>query len=370
MINFRKDYPKFEVIFDHLNLEKDITALEDSTKDPQFWSDQEKAQNIMKQLTEKKSLLSEKRNLIGKYDDLHAVIELYKESNDKSLEKDAETIFTEFREQLENMELKLLLNEKYDSSNAYFSIHPGAGGTESQDWAQMLYRMYTRWFEIKKYQFETIDFQPGEIAGIKSVTVMVKGPFAYGYLKGEKGVHRLVRISPFDANARRHTSFASVDVFPEINEEVSFEIKPEDLRVDTYRSSGAGGQHVNKTESAIRITHIPTNIVVSCQQERSQLSNRNTAMKMLHAKLYEHYQALMEENLSSLKGEKKEISWGSQIRSYVFQPYTLVKDHRTNHEIGNIQKVMDGYIDEFIKEYLLVSKGGKKKIHGKKVEEE
>lgn len=311
----------------------------------------------MQELNSKRLLLKERDNLLKAFDDIITFIDLYKEGGDNSLLDELKIEWEAFLKALDSLEIKLLLSDDYDKNNAYFSIHPGAGGTESQDWAQMLYRMYTRWMERNGYRFDVIDYQPGDVAGIKSVTLLVKGDYAYGYLKGEKGIHRLVRISPFDSNARRHTSFASVDVFPEISEDVDFEIRPEDLRIDTYRASGAGGQHVNKTESAVRITHIPTGIVVQCQNERSQISNRNTAMKMLYARLYNYYREKKEEEINKLKGEKQDIAWGNQIRSYIFQPYTLVKDHRTNFEIGNIQRVMDGDINGFIKRYLLAIRG-------------
>lgn len=248
--------------------------------------------------------------------------------------------------------METLLSGKYDSKNAILTLHAGAGGTEAQDWVSMLFRMYTRWAEDKGYKVTVLDMLAGDEAGIKSVTILVEGPNAYGYLKSEKGVHRLVRISPFDAAGRRHTSFASADVMPEIDDDVEIEIKPEDLKIDTFRSSGAGGQHVNKTESAIRITHIPTGIVVSCQNERSQQSNRNAAMKILKAKLFEIHQEEQQKELDKIRGVQKEIGWGSQIRSYIFHPYSLVKDHRTNVEIGDVQAVMDGKIDEFINAYL------------------
>lgn len=248
--------------------------------------------------------------------------------------------------------METLLSGKYDSKNAILTLHAGAGGTEAQDWVSMLLRMYTRWAEDKGYKVTVLDMLAGDEAGIKSVTILVEGPNAYGYLKSEKGVHRLVRISPFDAAGRRHTSFASADVMPEIDDDVEIEIKPEDLKIDTFRSSGAGGQHVNKTESAIRITHIPTGIVVSCQNERSQQSNRNTAMKILKAKLFEIHQEEQQKELDKIRGVQMEIGWGSQIRSYIFHPYSLVKDHRTNVEIGDVQAVMDGKIDEFINAYL------------------
>jgi len=247
----------------------------------------------------------------------------------------------------------MILNGKFDASNAYLSIHPGAGGTESQDWASMLLRMYMRWAERKGYDVEIVDYQEGEEAGIKSATIYIKGDFAYGYLKYERGVHRLVRISPFDANKRRHTSFASVNVLPEIEDDIDIEIKPEDLRIDTYRASGAGGQYVNKTESAVRITHLPTGIVVTCQTERSQLQNRETAMKMLKARLYQLELEKRRKQIEQIQGELKDISWGNQIRSYVFHPYTMVKDHRTDVETGNIEAVMDGDIDMFIEAELV-----------------
>ena len=250
------------------------------------------------------------------------------------------------------MQLETLLSGKYDKCNSILTIHPGAGGTESQDWAEMLYRMYTRWAVKNGFEVKEIDYLEGEEAGIKSVTFEVIGTNAYGYTKSEMGVHRLVRISPFDAGGRRHTSFASVEVLPEISDDIQIEINPDDLRVDTYRASGAGGQHINKTSSAVRITHIPTNIVVSCQSERSQIQNRETAMKMLKSKLFDLKEKEQKEKIEDLKGEQKDIAWGSQIRSYVFCPYTLVKDHRTNYDVGNVEAVMDGNIDEFIEAYL------------------
>lgn len=254
--------------------------------------------------------------------------------------------------ELEKLELQTFLSGKYDKNNAILTIHPGAGGTESQDWAEMLYRMYTRWAEKSQYTVNEIDFLEGDEAGIKSVTFEVVGENAYGYLKGEMGVHRLVRISPFDSNSRRHTSFASIEVLPEITDDIELDINPDDLRVDTYRASGAGGQHVNKTSSAVRITHIPTNIVAQCQSERSQIQNRETAMKMLKSKLLDLKEKEQKEKIEDLKGIQREIAWGSQIRSYVFCPYTMVKDHRTNYEVGNVQAVMDGDLDGFIESYL------------------
>ncbi len=259
---------------------------------------------------------------------------------------------TELTKEVNNLELSTMLNGEYDRFNTYLTIHPGAGGTESQDWAEMLLRMYVRWAERKGFKVEFLDYQPGDEAGIKSVTIQISGENAYGYLRSEKGVHRLVRISPFDASGRRHTSFSSVDTVPEIDDSIEIEIRAEDLKVDTYRSSGAGGQHVNKTESAIRITHLPTGIVVACQNERSQFQNRDRAMQMLRAKLFERRRQEQEAKLAQIKGEYSEIAWGNQIRSYVFCPYTMVKDHRTETETGNIQSVMDGDLDPFIEAYL------------------
>ncbi len=271
---------------------------------------------------------------------------------DHELQRDLDQGLVRLRQAVEEFELRFLLAGPNDRDDAIVSIHPGAGGTESQDWAQMLYRMYTRWADRKGYQVSLLDYLPGEEAGIKSVTFQVQGDYAFGYLRAEKGVHRLVRISPFDANKRRHTSFASLDVMPDIEEEVEIEIKDEDLRIDVFRSSGAGGQHVNKTESAVRMTHLPTGIVVQCQEDRSQIKNRANAMKVLKARLYMRAQEEKAEKTRQLYGEKKDISFGSQIRSYVFQPYSLIKDHRTNHEVGDVQRVMDGDLDPFIEAYL------------------
>ena len=278
--------------------------------------------------------------------------ELVIQENDKNLVKDILNSTASIKEQLENLEIQTLLSGKYDINNAIVTIHPGAGGTESQDWAEMLYRMYTRWAIANGYTIQELDYLDGDEAGLKSVTFLISGDYAYGYMKSEKGVHRLVRISPFDAGGRRHTSFASVEVLPEITEDIEIDINSDDLRVDTYRASGAGGQHINKTSSAVRITHIPTNTVVACQTERSQIQNRETAMKMLKSKLLDLKEQEQKEKIEDLKGEQKDIAWGSQIRSYVFCPYTLVKDHRTNFEVGNVSGVMDGDLNEFMKEYL------------------
>ncbi len=274
--------------------------------------------------------------------------------------KDAEQGIDELRSEIDEVELKSILSQEEDKNNAIMTIHPGAGGTESQDWAQMLMRMYIRWAERKGFKVEIVDLQSGEEAGIKSVTLTISGQYAHGYLKGEAGVHRLVRISPFDANKRRHTSFAAVLVYPEISEDIEIDIKDDDLKIDTFRASGAGGQHVNKTSSAVRITHIPTGIIVSCQNERSQHKNKAMALKIIKARLYAIKKKEQDEKLEGFIGEKKDIAWGSQIRSYTLQPYQLIKDHRTGYEAGNVNAVLDGAIDNFIKEFLLMKKTGAK----------
>lgn len=284
--------------------------------------------------------------------DLLAMLELAEESGDAELERELATEVSQFESALSQLRIEMLLSGERDANNAILAIHPGAGGTESQDWAQMLLRMYVRWAERKGFKVETLDLLPGDEAGIKSVTLAINGPYGYGYLKAEAGVHRLVRISPFDANKRRHTSFASVFVYPELEEDVEVVIEDKDLRIDTFRSGGAGGQNVNKVETAIRITHLPSGIVVQCQNERSQLKNKNGAMKVMKARLYELEQQKKDAEFQSFVGEKKEIGFGSQIRSYVFQPYQMVKDHRTSHEVGNVDSVMDGNLDGFIDAYL------------------
>jgi peptide chain release factor 2 len=288
-----------------------------------------------------------------KFEDLNVLLELSGEEGGETMLEDAEGSLHELVSELDNIELRTTLSGETDKNNAILTINPGAGGTESQDWAQILMRMYMRWAEKSGFKVEIIEYMAGDEAGIKSVTMTMSGQYAYGYLKGEAGVHRLVRISPFDANKRRHTSFTAVLVYPEVSEDIDVEVKDDDIRVDTYRASGAGGQHVNKTDSAVRITHFPTNTVVSCQNERSQLKNRATAMKILKAKLYTLKQKEQEDKMDEMIGEKKEISWGSQIRSYTLQPYQLIKDHRTGYETGNVNAVLDGELDDFIKEYLL-----------------
>lgn len=312
----------------------------------------DEAQKILQEIKSLKSKIEKFEELYREYEDLIALIEIGLEEQDEGLISEVTQEAKQFINHYEEMRIATLLDGEYDRSNAILTLHAGAGGTEACDWVSMLFRMYTRWAEDKGYKVETLDYLPGDEAGIKSVTIQISGENAYGYLKSEKGVHRLVRISPFDASGRRHTSFASCDVLPEIDDDVDIEIKPEDIRIDTYRSSGAGGQHVNTTDSAVRITHIPTNIIVQCQNERSQHKNRETAMKMLRAKLYEKKLEEQMEKLQDIRGEVKEIGWGSQIRSYVFHPYNMVKDHRTNEETGNVSAVMDGDIDRFINAYL------------------
>lgn len=319
---------------------------------PDFWNDQQKAQTVISESNALKDQVHEFHDLNEVYENLELTYELVKEESDAELQAELEQELKQLTERLNQYELQLLLSEEYDKHNAILELHPGAGGTESQDWGSMLLRMYTRWAEKKGFKVETLDYLPGDEAGIKSVTLAIRGHNAYGYLKAEKGVHRLVRISPFDASGRRHTSFVSCEVMPEINDDIQVDIRTEDLKIDTYRASGAGGQHINTTDSAVRITHLPTGVVVTCQTERSQIKNREQAMKMLKAKLYQREIEEKEKQLLEIRGEQKEIGWGSQIRSYVFHPYSLVKDHRTNTEIGNVQAVMDGELDPFIDAYL------------------
>ncbi|CAM5416209.1 peptide chain release factor 2 [Niallia circulans] len=326
--------------------------LEDDMLHPDFWNDQQAAQTVISESNALKDQVHEFYKLVETFENLELTYELVKEEDDAELRAELEEELTELVGRLSQFELNLLLSGPYDKNNAILELHPGAGGTESQDWGSMLLRMYTRYAEKKGFKVETLDYLPGDEAGIKSVTLAIKGHNAYGYLKAEKGVHRLVRISPFDSSGRRHTSFVSCDVMPEFNDEIEIEVRTEDLKIDTYRASGAGGQHINTTDSAVRITHIPTGVVVSCQTERSQIKNRETAMKMLKAKLYQRKIEEQEEKLAEIRGEQKEIGWGSQIRSYVFHPYSMVKDHRTNTEVGNTQSVMDGDLDIFINAYL------------------
>lgn len=339
-------------LFDLENKEARIAELEDTMLQPDFWNDQQAAQAVIGESNALKDQVHEFYELNEAYENLDVTYELVKEESDAELQAELEEEIQQLSSRLNQFELQLLLSEEYDKNNAILELHPGAGGTESQDWGSMLLRMYTRWAEKKGFKVETLDYLPGDEAGIKSVTLSIKGHNAYGYLKAEKGVHRLVRISPFDASGRRHTSFVSCEVMPELNEDIQIEIRTEDLKIDTYRSSGAGGQHINTTDSAVRITHIPTGVVVTCQTERSQIKNRERAMNMLKAKLYQREIEEKEKALAEIRGEQKEIGWGSQIRSYVFHPYSMVKDHRTNTESGNVQAVMDGELDQFINAYL------------------
>ncbi|MDO5431288.1 MULTISPECIES: peptide chain release factor 2 [Eubacterium] len=326
-----------------------IEVLNTQTESPDFWSDQQKAQKVLKELKILRQKKGEYDKLKDNLDDILVMFELVDEGEE--MDELPDTIEA-FGKELEKFKLETLLSGEYDSNNAIISLHPGAGGTESQDWAEMLLRMYTRWAERKGFKVKSLDLQPGDVAGIKSATLLIEGINAYGYLKTERGVHRLVRISPFDSSGRRHTSFASLDVTPEVDDSVEIEINPDDIRVDTYRASGAGGQHVNKTSSAIRITHIPTGVVVQCQNERSQHQNKEVAMNMLKGKLVEIMEQEQKEKLDDVVGDYSQIAWGSQIRSYVFHPYNMVKDHRTNVEVGNIQSVMDGDLDQFMNAYL------------------
>lgn len=319
---------------------------------PVFWDDPEKSNQKMRESKSLKDIVDTMNGLSGQYDDILTLIEMGYEDNDPSIIPDIEEELRQFKETFENIRISTLLSGEYDRNNAILKLNAGAGGTESCDWCSMLYRMYTRWAERKGFSLEVIDYLDGDEAGIKSVTFQINGENAYGYLKSEKGVHRLVRISPFNAQGKRQTSFVSLDVMPDIEEDVDIEIKDEDIRIDTYRSSGAGGQHINKTSSAIRITHFPTGIVVTCQNERSQFQNKDKAMQMLKAKLYLLKQEENAEKLSGIRGDVKEIGWGNQIRSYVMQPYTMVKDHRTNEESGNVDAVLDGALDPFINAYL------------------
>jgi len=317
-----------------------------------FWDDHQLAQQTIDETNQLKELVNGFVSLQQQYEDAEVTYELISEEADEDLQAELFQEVENLQEKISAFEIEILLSNPYDANNAILEIHPGAGGTEAQDWASMLLRMYQRWAEDKGFNIETLNYLAGDEAGVKSVTLLIKGHNAYGYLKAEKGVHRLVRISPFDASGRRHTSFVSVEVSPEISNDIDIEIKNEDIKIDTYRSSGAGGQHVNTTDSAVRITHLPTNTVVTCQSGRSQLKNREDAMKMLRSKLYQLEIERQEEELAKLRGEQKEIGWGSQIRSYIFHPYSMIKDHRTNIDVGDVQSVMDGDIDQFIDEYL------------------
>ena len=338
--------------FDVVRQEEELKVLEAKTMEANFWEDTKISNKILSEIKLKKNITSLYRKIEEDLNNIQELTGLVKLEYDEDLAKEIVANTIKISNEVEKFELQTLLNGKYDKNNAILTLHPGAGGTEAQDWAEMLYRMYTRWAQKQGYVVKELDYLEGDEAGLKSVTFEVIGDNAYGYLKGEMGVHRLVRISPFDAGGRRHTSFASLEVLPEITDEVELYINPDDIKMDVYRASGAGGQHINKTSSAVRLTHIPTGIVVACQTERSQLQNRENAMKMLKSKLLDLKEREQKETIEELKGVQREIAWGSQIRSYVFCPYTLVKDHRTNFEVGNVQSVMDGDLDGFIESFL------------------
>lgn len=334
------------------SLKAEVEVLEKESAAPDFWDDMENSQKVMQKIGSLKAKVTGYESLKSDYEDALVMIELADEEGDLSLLDDCTASAKDIETRVEDMTLSTLLSGEFDGKNALLTFHAGAGGTEAQDWAEMLFRMYNRWGERHGYKVSTLDYLDGDVAGIKSATILVEGENAYGYLKGEMGIHRLVRVSPFDSSGRRHTSFASVEVMPEIDDDVNVEIREEDIKMDVYRASGAGGQKVNKTSSAVRLTHIPTGIVVSCQIERSQHQNREVAMRMLKSKLVEIKERENLERIEDIKGDQKEIAWGSQIRSYVFMPYTLAKDHRTGFEMGNITAVMDGDIDGFINAYL------------------
>ena len=347
-------------LFDIAKMETEQKDIEKEISRENFWEDSKNSAIVLKKLNNIKEKISKYNKIKSELENIIELNEFLSIESDESMEEDIMKSIRNIEKDIEKLEVNTLLSGKYDINNAIITLHPGAGGTESCDWASMLYRMYTRWAIDNGYEIKELDYLDGEEAGIKSVTALISGPYAYGYLKAEMGVHRLVRISPFDSGGRRHTSFASLEVLPEITEDIEIDINTDDLRVDTYRASGAGGQHINKTSSAVRITHIPTNVVVACQSERSQIQNRETAMKMLKSKLLDLKEKEHKDKIEDLKGNQMDIAWGSQIRSYVFCPYTMVKDHRTNYEVGNIQAVMDGDLNNFIDTYL------KSKINGDK----
>ncbi|MCT4585847.1 MAG: peptide chain release factor 2 [Peptostreptococcaceae bacterium] len=345
-INELKEALKINILINKIKDNENEMLKED------FWSDNEKASLILQENKNLKEIISEFNELNDLHEEIELSVEVLKEDEEYLTKEELDSLVNRLKKELEKMKIKSLLDGEFDKNNAILSINAGTGGLDAQDWAQMLLRMYSRWSSNKSFKTSILDFHNDKEGGIKSATILVEGLNAYGFLKGEKGVHRLVRISPFDSSGKRHTSFASVDVVPEITDDIELDINPNDLRIDTYRASGAGGQHVNTTDSAVRITHIPTNIVVQCQNQRSQHSNKETALKMLKAKLIELKELERKEKIEDLQGEYSQIAWGSQIRSYVFQPYTLVKDHRTNFEIGNVNSVVDGNIDDFVNEYL------------------
>lgn len=338
--------------FDVVNQEKKLKLLEEQTMNNDFWNDTENSSKVLKEMNSLKAKVESFSKIQNELNNILEMNELLQLEPDEEMAKEVIKSTSLVEKQIEKLEITTLLSGKYDNNNAIITIHPGAGGTEAQDWAEMLYRMYSRWTNAHGYELKELDYLDGDEAGLKSVTFSVSGEYAYGYLKGEMGVHRLVRISPFDSGGRRHTSFASIEVLPEITDDIELDINPDDIKMDVYRASGAGGQHVNKTSSAVRLTHIPTGIVVACQTERSQFQNKDTALKMLKSKLLNLKEKEQKDTIDELKGIQMDIAWGSQIRSYVFCPYTLVKDHRTNYEVGNVQAVMDGELDGFIDSYL------------------
>ena len=344
------------------SLEDKLSQLRAQTVAGDFWDNTSSAKTILKKISMIEKELELWNGAQRKKDDCEVLLTFLEEEEDSTSQNEFQSELDELQKTVDDLELRLILSGTEDANDAILTIHPGAGGTESQDWAEMLYRMYVRWIERKGFSYSVIDFQPGDEAGLKDVTLEVEGEYAYGLLKAEVGVHRLVRISPFDASNRRHTSFASIFVYPSIDEEIEVEVKPDEIRIDTYRASGAGGQHVNKTDSAVRITHIPTKIVVQCQNERSQHKNKATAMKILKARLYQKYLEEQAESIKELESQKTDIGWGSQIRSYVFHPYIMVKDHRTKLEVGDGKRVMDGDLDELIKTYLLMVATDKTKV--------
>lgn len=352
----------YEVVFDVRGLKERLIELEEELQKEEVWKDPDRIKRLQKEKSRVEDFLLPLQEIDEKISYLRESSQILNEEEGELFLEEIESELAGLKERVETLELKHLLSGELDRNDAILEIHPGAGGTESQDWAQILMRMYLRWAERKNFKSEILDLQYGEEAGIKSATINIKGDYAYGYLRSEIGVHRLVRISPFDANKRRHTSFTAVLVYPEVDEEIDIEIDENDLRIDTFRASGAGGQHVNKTSSAVRITHLPTGIVVSCQNERSQIKNRATAMKILKARLYDLKRMEQEEKMENIIGDKKEIAWGNQIRSYILHPYRMIKDHRTSLEIGNVDPVLDGDIDPFIRAYLKMTARSKSKM--------